>query len=494
MALFIADGFDTYRAGVTTDPTTYGQWTSISSPASTTYATTPTRFNTGLSLKCGRSGNSDNFVKSGFTSTDTVYFSASLYYAAAANYTEVDWYQGGTVQVRIRFDYASGNILVYRGPATTLLGTYTAGMANSTWYHFQVKVVLNASTGEVRIRKNGSTSDDFALTGQNTRNTANAWSDGIVVTCAGDSTYIDDILVFDSSGTSFNTWTGDVRCYTLLPNGAGSASNFSNNYPHQLVNPGGTSSTTINAGDVRLTPFIALQTMTISKFILPYAAAISGGANDTNMALYADTGGLPSTFIAGTSTVNNPQVATYDYTFSSPPSIVRGTTYWIALQANWAATIYPFASGSGRTQTVYGAPGWLGTMNTTSGGSGFMVSVAGSAANGDFVSQNVLDLDTGYAYGSTVGADDLYAMDNLPATPANILGVQQRIIARKTDAGTRALQTELKSGATTVQGTGTALGTSYAPLITLYPTDPNTSATWTASAINALEAGFKISE
>jgi hypothetical protein len=117
----------------------------------------------------------------------------------------------------------------------------------------------------------------------------------------------------------------------------------------------------------------------------------------------------------------------------------------------------------------------------------------GAATNYGCNLQNPEDGDTTYTSSSTLGQHDLFTVANLPIVPANILAVQQRVIARKDDAGARELQTELKSGTTTVQGTSTAISTSYGALITIYETDPNTSGAWSTAAVNALEAGYKVS-
>jgi hypothetical protein len=50
----------------------------------------------------------------------------------------------------------------------------------------------------------------------------------------------------------------------------------------------------------------------------------------------------------------------------------------------------------------------------------------------------------------------------------------------------------VKSGATEVGGTDTALSTSYGWLTRVDTTDPNTGVAWTAAAVNALQVGAKV--
>src|SRR5262245_23734828 len=100
--------------------------------------------------------------------------------------------------------------------------------------------------------------------------------------------------------------------------------------------------------------------------------------------------------------------------------------------------------------------------------------------------------NTDYLASATSGARDTHALGNLPAMsgPA-IQGVQHVISAAKDDAGTRQLQSCLKSGGTTQSGATHTLTTSYAFYKQIWETDPNTSTTWTAAAIDALEAGVE---
>jgi hypothetical protein len=66
------------------------------------------------------------------------------------------------------------------------------------------------------------------------------------------------------------------------------------------------------------------------------------------------------------------------------------------------------------------------------------------------------------------------------------------MFAKKSDSGSRQGQVRVKSSSTEVGGTDTVLSTTYAWLNRVDTTDPNTSAAWTASAVNALQVGPKV--
>ncbi len=108
------------------------------------------------------------------------------------------------------------------------------------------------------------------------------------------------------------------------------------------------------------------------------------------------------------------------------------------------------------------------------------------------VDETTFNDDTDYVSSATPGALDLYDLANLSFTPANITAVQVTYRARKDDATTREVRANIKSGGTTANGATRGLTTSYQTFFDLYETDPNTSAAWAASAVNALQAGPEV--
>ena len=98
-----------------------------------------------------------------------------------------------------------------------------------------------------------------------------------------------------------------------------------------------------------------------------------------------------------------------------------------------------------------------------------------------------------YVSSSTVGHRDLYTLGNLPFTPVTVFGVIATAVGSKDDAGSSTLLLPVKSGATTSAGSGSTLElATYKRFRRVFETDPNTSAAWTVSAINALEAGVEV--
>lgn len=101
---------------------------------------------------------------------------------------------------------------------------------------------------------------------------------------------------------------------------------------------------------------------------------------------------------------------------------------------------------------------------------------------------------TDYVYAATAGVRDTYALENVPGAVSGwpVNSVDVIAYAQNSDASAGSLGLTIKSGATTNEGTAQALVTGAQYYRQLYETDPNTSATWTVSALDALEAGTTV--
>lgn len=92
----------------------------------------------------------------------------------------------------------------------------------------------------------------------------------------------------------------------------------------------------------------------------------------------------------------------------------------------------------------------------------------------------------------TVGNQDVYALSDLPAGITDIRAVQICGSLAKSDAGAVAAKLVTRSGGTDYKTSSITLSTTYATYMTVYDTDPATSTTWTASGVNALQAGAEV--
>jgi hypothetical protein len=114
------------------------------------------------------------------------------------------------------------------------------------------------------------------------------------------------------------------------------------------------------------------------------------------------------------------------------------------------------------------------------------------SANFSLVDEATVNGDTDYVFASALNTVDTYGFGDLSATPTNIDAVQMNTFAYKTDATARSIGLQVISGGTTSTGPDYSMTASYAKQERLLLTDPDTSAAWTASAVNALQGGPKV--
>lgn len=97
---------------------------------------------------------------------------------------------------------------------------------------------------------------------------------------------------------------------------------------------------------------------------------------------------------------------------------------------------------------------------------------------------------TDYNSSAVVDDYDLYALPNTSGAQ-DIQAVRVWAYAKKSDAGTGLLAPVVKTAAGTATGVDQALSTSYTFYHQDYDKDPNDSAAWTTTKVDALEVGWK---
>jgi hypothetical protein len=129
----------------------------------------------------------------------------------------------GTNQVDIRLR-ADGTIRATRNG--TALATSTNALSAATTYYIEVKVLISDTVGTVEVKVNGSSTNWINITGQDTKNTANATANAVALSGAssGGNTDFDDLYVCDGAGSVNNDWLGDVRVDCYMPDGNGNSS------------------------------------------------------------------------------------------------------------------------------------------------------------------------------------------------------------------------------------------------------------------------------
>jgi hypothetical protein len=94
---------------------------------------------------------------------------------------------------------------------------------------------------------------------------------------------------------------------------------------------------------------------------------------------------------------------------------------------------------------------------------------------------------------NTSGQTELYGMSDLSVTPTAIYAVRNVVQAQKTDVDALSLSAIIKSNTTTATGTAVVqTNGAYVHTLQIQEVDPDTSAAWTFSGINAMLCGVKV--
>ncbi len=383
---------------------------------------------------------------------------------------------------------SDGAILLTSGtPAGAVLDTYTGAFTvQNTWYAFEFEVVINNSTGSWAVRKNGNPGNDRALGGLDTQVSANAYANKLQFGQQGAvNAHQTDDLYWRSDASSV-AWMGDIRCYTRAP-ASDAAVQFSR-APLTLQQAVTVSGTTYakTANTVVYTAFTPTWSGTITAVDIGCSAATA----HMKAAIY---GSALTTVLGTSSEVTNPVAypTLNTLTFSPSVAVTAGTTYYLAVNQDASITYRVLGITASTGTTTYASFPAASPTGLTSGQPPPHATIyINPTSNYPFVSEPQQDATTSYVYDSVVGHSDLYGIAAIASTPLTTFAVVTRAYAIKSDAGTRTMAVQLKSGASTVAS----------PTVVLTPsnwqwawrhdtTDPQTGSAWTAAAVNTALIG-----
>jgi hypothetical protein len=395
---------------------------------------------------------------------------------------------GTTSQCSVVFRSDGAILLTSGSPIGTTLATYSGAVtATSTWFAFEIEVFISNTAGYMNVRKNGNTVNDFSsATNLNTRGgTANNYANRLAVVMynAVSAQRLDDL--YWRSDASSVPWLGDIRCYTRMP-----ASDAAVQFSHapgsapvtQTPVQATSASKAANAGC--MTVFIANYTGTISSGTV---SILTGGTGNMKAAIYDVT---RTTALATSNAVVNPASGMNAITFPIPLAVTKGTSYYLAVDQD-TTIVYNTTNASNGFQFTTTYASFPATSPTATAAAGPIYTLnIGLSQNYETVNEAQQDATTSYVYSSTPGHSDLYGIAAIASTPLVTHAVTVRAYAIKSDAGTRTMAAQLKSGGTTVAS----------PTIVLTPSnwqwawrtdqvDPATGAAWTAAAVNVALVG-----
>jgi hypothetical protein len=498
MSLILTDGFDFYS---TMSDALAGVWDS-GVTGGYTLISTGTRLGVGQAFS-SNTGATGNLIKSSGSNNAGHHLVMARKSAIGGTSAQIiDYFllsDVNTGQVAICF-MGDGSIQLRSGSSGgTTLATYAAGLSLNLWYGIEFEVIINATTGSFSVRINGATSNSFSATGLNTCPGSNVYANKLAAFseagALSGTVYYDDFMWFSTSGAAPNTWVGDVRAMQQMP--------LANSTVALTASP----ATVTNSPPVNsvMTVSQALNTQVSSQVVTcaTTGSCVSLTVNTNTaytgnykLALYdsTGTGGSPGALLGETAQVTNAvALSTITTALITPVAVTAGTKYYGALLADTAFPVAGWYTGSNIGYSVSRAytSDFLTTFGVAAANANQppYVSMIVAPANAAVAGNATEDGDTTFVYGSTASTGDLYTLPALATTPSNIVAVVTRMMARKSDTGTRTAEVQISSAGTVSAGTTITLGTSYAYTSRADLVDPATGVAWTASGVNALLIG-----
>lgn len=220
MALLFMDGFDV---------SDYATKYSVINSGAGFSSTTSTRFTSGSALQ--RGFNSAGELWRTIPASATVicgfaFMYTNNYPAYPANILVISGDNTVTDHISIVTGDTANTLWVRRGG--TVLFT-AANVTVNVWHYLELKATINSTTGAVELRIDGIPVGSFS---GNTKNGGtNSSVDTIKLGGSGNNTSInitrDDLYVLDDTGPApYNNYLGDVRVFSLSPNGAGASTQW----------------------------------------------------------------------------------------------------------------------------------------------------------------------------------------------------------------------------------------------------------------------------
>ena len=399
----------------------------------------------------------------------------------------------GTNQCAVGFN-SSGKLVLWNGGlgGTQIAITSTSITAN-TWHYVEWDLTFSA-TGSYTIYLDGVS----VMTGTgNLKSSSNAYANQ--VTLNGYSCNFDDMYLFDSTGSVNNAVRGDSRVETLFPTADASVAFTPSQGVIGAYYSLAGSTGYMSANQLFLRKFTNTVAGTLNSIsIVP--TTTSGSAN-FKPAVYADNAGSPGTLLSsGTQVTGTTSGTTLTLALTTAQSLTAGQNIWIGYITDTSVSMQrqdnsSFATNAGYTASITyssGAPSTAPSMSSGQYSLQIWGNVTGMSSNYSETNEVPPGGDVSCVTSNTVGAEDRYSFGSLSSTPSNIAGVKVSALMRKTDSGARTVTVQLKSGSTEVASASQSPTASYLYFSAYQDTDPNTSAAWTASGVNAVTAGAKI--
>ena len=549
MALLLTDGFDHYgiqlgTGGVYNILDMYrNNWTNIATvPGTASSDTTPFTtgrngglavYATGIGYGLGLGNQIVSRALPSTTAIGTMGFASRLPVGIAPTSHWVQGYDNASNSMwRVAFDETSGTITIYDKNGTLCATSSSASFIAASWSFCEIQWSISATVGYVTVRIAGATV--IGATGMNTLPSSGTGVASLIWNTT--NLIMDDLYVLDNTTGPgpypLNNFLGDVSVYTGFPKTSGTyaqwtkcaaytpsqgttSSNATASAPSnwalilpvgnqaQIVTGGGSGiypvtpmyfkatidcvGNSITLYSTTAVPSINIRAVVYSMDPITYLPVnpVSIGSITTGIAIGANVFPLDNTAVLSKGAQ---YLVGYMYDANSwTPSI--SDTYTVGGMNSWplASSTPPNPPPSTGFTNIGGPAGvttsksWQATLTWQ------------AVANYANEHENNNDWDITYNSASTVGAIDTFAVNaSLPST-ASVLATNVIGSYRRDDSATRAVQNQLITNSTLVNvGSPQNMTNIYQYASGINTFKPVTSSQWTASDINALQIGYKV--
>jgi len=322
----------------------------------------------------------------------------------------------------------------------------------------------------------------------------------VVVSAGVASLTIDDLYLFDTTGTTNNAvLLTSPRIETQFPSSDGVVQFAGGGaiLGTSAARSGGTAQPVAN--QLRLRTFTPSVNMTLISI-----AFTPGGTNSSvqmRPVLYTDNAGVADTLIStGSVSVGVTVGVIKALPLTTPQSLTAGTPYWIGLMTDIVVTNLYQALQNGllddRIATVTFSSGAPATAPATSTTQSTPIWGNGTITGNNWyaTSQNPPQGNLSYVFDAVVGHEDLYNFPNLSAPSTLIYAVAMKGNVSKSDAGAKTMSLRVKSGAVDSGGSASSLApaTSYTWMTSYFNADPANGMPWTTAGVNAAQGGIRV--
>ena len=137
----------------------------------------------------------------------------------------VGFYDSGTAQCYVSSNATTGFVELHRGDGT-LLATGKTNVCDGNWHYIETSITFHGTAGAAIVQVD--LVQQFSLTSQNTHMSTNNYANTVLLN--GQNTngiiYYDNLVVMDGTGSTFNSFQGEMRIFSLLPNAVGTYSQW----------------------------------------------------------------------------------------------------------------------------------------------------------------------------------------------------------------------------------------------------------------------------